>query len=287
MEPKFGKDLIRRLIFGSLSLAFLIVVVVLAPFLWFRPIFAIGVALVAAIALWEYYRLCTTGGYRPAIWSGVVAAILYIAIHFWQTQGLLIPFASPLALGVAFFALFTIHLFRQAEVLGNLATTIFGLLYVAVPMSLLLDLIYFFPAVAGLSGWWWFFFLVGVTVLTDMGGYFVGKGLGRRKLAPRLSPNKTIEGAIGGVVFGVGFAILWRFADPTQASWGLIVIMGLLLSLGGQLGDLLESRLKRDVGVKDSNTLPGLGGMLDVLDSLFLNIPLLYLILRITYRGVL
>ena len=116
----------------------------------------------------------------------------------------------------------------------------------------------------------------------DVGAYTFGRIFGRHKLWPRLSPNKTIEGAIGGLLFGVGAALLveafaraW-YAMPSL-SWGRAVGFGLVVGPAAQLGDLMESMIKRDCARKDaSDAVPGFGGVLDVVDSLLFAGPVAY-----------
>ena len=131
----------------------------------------------------------------------------------------------------------------------------------------------------------WMVYLLGMTWAVDAGGYFVGKGLGRHKMAPVLSPGKTWEGAVGGGIAGVGFSLLaGRFLPGTHPGAEMWLI-GLLLSVTGQVGDLAESVFKRQAGVKDSgHLLPGHGGMLDKVDSLLFNAPVLYGVL-VFYEG--
>jgi phosphatidate cytidylyltransferase len=123
-------------------------------------------------------------------------------------------------------------------------------------------------------------FLFAVIWCTDSFAYFTGIFLGRHRLAPHISPKKTVEGAVGGLFGGIGGAVLIGeiFLDFSLSD---LVILGLLLSAIGQLGDLIESLLKRNYGVKDSgNFLPGHGGLLDRFDSVLLSGPFLYYYLK-------
>lgn len=129
-------------------------------------------------------------------------------------------------------------------------------------------------------GFHWVLFALLVTWLTDTGAYFTGIYLGKHKLAPSISPNKTIEGALGGLVaatlVGIGYALMLGH------SWMHIGLLAVLLSIVGQVGDLVESTMKREQTVKDSGKiLPGHGGVLDRFDSLLFVLPVLYLILSI------
>jgi phosphatidate cytidylyltransferase len=126
----------------------------------------------------------------------------------------------------------------------------------------------------------WLIILSAVTAGTDTGAYLVGSAWGKRKLCPHISPNKTVEGALGGLAGGVIMALLLALVFTVQSSIIGIGIIALALSIGSMVGDLLESIIKRGCGVKDSGTiLGGHGGVLDRLDSMLLAGPLLYYIL--------
>jgi phosphatidate cytidylyltransferase len=112
---------------------------------------------------------------------------------------------------------------------------------------------------------------------TDSGAYFIGRSLGKRKLWPEISPNKTIEGSIGGIFCAIVVAVLFALFTEIGVSIGLLILATVILSIFGQVGDLVESALKRHYNVKDSGTiLPGHGGILDRFDSLLFVLPLLH-----------
>ena len=274
-------DLVRRILIGGTVLALVIAGVILAQWQWFQPIFGALTALVAAAAQWEYYRLAAHKGARPAIWMGIGAGIFFMAIHWFQSVGWLPIGMSALGLGLAGFVVACFFLIRRDQGIAGLATSIFGILYVIVPFSLLFDLLFYYPARHATSGWWWFFYIVGVPVVSDMGAYFIGKLVGRHRLAPNLSPGKTWEGTVGGVLVGVAFAIIWWLFGMEQIVFWWAVVLGAILAVVGQVADLVESLFKRDAGVKDSNQVPGLGGVLDVVDSLLFSIPAGYIFLRL------
>jgi len=122
-------------------------------------------------------------------------------------------------------------------------------------------------------------FIFFVVWATDSGAYFVGRSLGRNKLWPVISPNKTIEGAVGGILSACMIAIIFQLIHPFDYSFITILGISLLISVAGQMGDLVESAFKRHYNVKDSgNIMPGHGGILDRLDSLLFVVPLLHLI---------
>ena len=137
------------------------------------------------------------------------------------------------------------------------------------------------------AGAFYLFFTISAVIGSDVGAYFAGRAWGRRKLAPRVSPGKTVEGALGGIVFGTFVGILLKggfdaFAPSYSAtmSWGFCIVVAPVLAGVGIVGDLVESLLKRDAQVKDTGTLlPGTGGVLDRIDSNLLGIPVMYYLL--------
>ena len=141
----------------------------------------------------------------------------------------------------------------------------------------------------------WVFFILLATVASDTAAFFIGRAIGRHKLASQISPNKTWEGAIAGVIGAVIFSLLFPPAELFSAtnplhihglSYGEAILLGVLVSLFGQLGDLAESLLKRKTGVKDSgNLLPGHGGILDRLDSIIFSGAVVYYF-AIIYMGL-
>ncbi|MBZ5749903.1 MULTISPECIES: phosphatidate cytidylyltransferase [Metabacillus] len=120
--------------------------------------------------------------------------------------------------------------------------------------------------------------------VTDSGAYFVGRAMGKNKLWPEISPNKTIEGAIGGVVFAVLFSWIYHYFTGVLDNYLIVTVMTIFLSVFGQIGDLVESALKRHYQVKDSGTiLPGHGGILDRFDSLLFVLPILHFLMNILF----
>ncbi|HBW39078.1 phosphatidate cytidylyltransferase [Desulfosporosinus sp. BICA1-9] len=122
----------------------------------------------------------------------------------------------------------------------------------------------------------WTFLTIFLVWATDTGAYLIGRQFGRHRLAPHVSPKKTVEGSVGGLLFSIGIALgFWRFVGG--AHWMTYIILGLVIGTSAQIGDLFESALKRSAGVKDSGSLiPGHGGILDRFDSLIFAIPLVY-----------
>ncbi len=158
--------------------------------------------------------------------------------------------------------------FRQ-QALTNTAVTMFGIVYISWFFSFI-DKIHYLE-----GGESWVFFTILLVKGGDAGAYFIGRKYGRVKLAEYISPNKSVEGAIGGFVTTLALAYLSKIY-LRDVSFLHLTILGIMIGVISQLGDLVESLIKRDVGVKDSGEIPGLGGILDVLDSLLLTVPFVY-----------
>jgi phosphatidate cytidylyltransferase len=253
------------------------------PALFGGPIWAIAVAFFTAISLYEFNRLVNHAGVRPthAAYAGVLGAC-FVAANGWSASTAMLPFA--LTAGLAFALIL-----MRGNTTGSLSVTAFdlaGALYLAVPAyaaialrrldgnvsrQWLADTADFMSPgwAAAERGLAWLLFVIVVTWLSDTGAYLVGRSLGKTPLAPSISPKKTVEGLLGGIVAAILFGVL------ANALFGLdlpvIVAVGVafVLAIIGVLGDLAESFVKRQAGVKDSGTLiPGHGGMLDRIDAL-------------------
>ncbi|MCC6234909.1 MAG: phosphatidate cytidylyltransferase [Verrucomicrobiales bacterium] len=161
-----------------------------------------------------------------------------------------------------------------------ISTTLFGLLYVPWLLNFLSKIV-FFP---GIEGRYYVLYFILVTKFSDVGAYLTGSLIGRHKMIPRISPGKTWEGFGGAIAFSVGASVVFvHFLGTHLAGMklGHALVLGVLLGIAAVIGDLIESLFKREAGVKDSGRLlPGIGGVLDLLDSLLFNAPLMYLYLR-------
>jgi len=251
---------------------------------------AIALAIVAAIGAAELYGLARARGWMPFAWMGMAASALFVlgaawpggivawSVHAWILLLLLLGGS----LGGAVFL-------RGPH--GNpllvVSTTLFGALYVGVPLSFAVHL-RAFPGISdGSAGWagaLLVIFPMTVAWLGDTGAYFSGHKFGKRKLLPSVSPAKTVEGAIGGLagsMIGAGvFALLLLQPAGIPLSPIPAMVLGGIIGAGAQLGDLAESLLKREAGVKDSGTIfPGHGGVLDRFDAIFIALPLTYFLL--------
>jgi len=168
----------------------------------------------------------------------------------------------------------------------EVAVTTLGFVFVAVMFSFMARLLFVPDLEGAVPGAWLVIWLVAVTKFTDMGAYATGSVIGKHKMIPHISPGKTWEGIIGGVVFaliiGCGLFALMPEKLAVLGSWTSVVVISLILAVLAVVGDLAESVLKRSIGVKDSGqTLPGIGGILDLIDSLCFTAPALYFILKL------
>ncbi|HEX3663382.1 MAG TPA: phosphatidate cytidylyltransferase [Acidobacteriaceae bacterium] len=241
-------------------------------------LFMVVVFAAAALALWEYLGLADAMGAKtPRVVVIVCLAILYAAI--FRRPDLMAPFTGALAL-----VLFVICAFRSPvnRVLLDTALSIFGLLYIGLSMSTL------YLLSTQDNGPSLLLFLVLVVWSGDIAALYIGRAFGRWKLAPTLSPNKTWEGSFASVAGSVLITILLIYVsrvltghDIDTLSYtgnpGVWIGLAVVVNVAAQLGDLVESAIKRGAGVKDSgHLLPGHGGMLDRIDALLLAAPLLW-----------
>ena len=256
---------------------------VLAPLLWvvlkvappwlFVAVFSLGIA----AATLEAYRLLQRAGRTPHVAAGVLVAFL-LAWSFGDIAPRIPPLAVlAAAAAVAMLAALTTRL-EPAAMLDAWTSTLFPVFAIAFPLSHTIA-IRGFPGDDGADLLLLLFVCV---IFGDTGALYLGSACGRRRLAPSVSPNKSWEGALGGVVaslLGALLAVAWFYR---RLGVGHAVALGIGLGILGILGDLGESALKRAVGAKDSSTLlPGHGGLLDRVDSLLLSAPMLYYYYRL------
>ncbi len=231
------------------------------------------------LGLFEFYNMPKVKGLRILRITGMVCSILLALCAWWGNVHYL---SILLTASVLLLLIMQLLGKRPLETITNLSYAIMGLIYVGWFLShqLLLR--------KALFGREYILLLFWITWFGDTGAYALGTTLGRHKLIPRLSPNKSIEGAIGGLLFSMASALLAYFLleeSPFLGKWlsspGLslvhYLILGLILGIVGQFGDLCESLLKRGAEIKDAGgIIPGHGGLLDVMDSLLFTSPVMY-----------
>lgn len=242
----------------------------------------------AGVGLHEFYGLVQKRGFvcfpRWGIFGGlllVASTFLYFEFSREAAPGLVNDFENGVL--ILFVLGLCIRQFvSRSNTAGILAisTTLFGLMYVAWLLNFI-QKINFFP---GVNGRYYVLFFILVTKFSDLGAYVTGSLIGRHKMVPRISPGKTWEGFAGAIVIATAASLAFAYwAGPQLTGMSPLhaIILGILLSSTAVMGDLIESLFKREAGVKDSGRLfPGIGGILDLLDSLLFNAPLMYLYLR-------
>jgi phosphatidate cytidylyltransferase len=247
---------------------------------------ALFLGALAAVAAHELYQLASMRDVRPLAGIGItVAAALPLGTHLARLGIIGRPFATLTVLLVALAGVAVWGRRPDERPLESIAVTAFGVLYCGGTLSFAYSLRHHPWAVGAAAGSALVMYPLVITWGTDTAGFFVGRWIGRRKLAPTVSPGKTVAGAVAGLIvaMGVGIAynsgVLRPAAQLALAPW-TAAVFGLVVAIAAQAGDLAESLFKREAGVKDSSTLlPGHGGMLDRLDSLFFVFPVAYLVL--------
>ena len=241
----------------------------------------------------EFYKLARETGLSPQRWMGLAVGVLLFALNFIvfrqfsrsvtdEAGGAVLYLL--LYIGLLLPTLFVCELFRRsATPLANLGATLLGVLYVAVPLSLLL----YVPVLAGDGVWRPETVLCYIFIIwaNDVFAYLVGMTFGRHRLCERLSPKKSWEGFLGGLAGAVATGLAAAYAlDANYWVWGGLALVA---SLSGVAGDLVESMFKREAGVKDSGqVIPGHGGVLDRFDALLLSAPYVFLYLLLVGRFV-
>lgn len=268
-------DKMKNLVVRALSGGVLAVVTVCA-ILFSRWTYGALLLAILVGGMYEIYRLCASKGARPQYAMGLTAGIALFTVNFFAGTGLFettdLPRLLTLYLLVMLPAVFICELFRRQERPEiNIGATLLGIVYVALPLSLLCYL----PSVGATWQPWVTIAFIFIIWANDVFAYLVGMTLGRHPLCERLSPKKTWEGFFGGLAGAVGMGVaaacflqgnLWHWAG-----------LSLVAAVAGVLGDLVESMFKRSTGVKDSGrAIPGHGGVLDRFDALLLATPFVF-----------
>ncbi|HMK12684.1 MAG TPA: phosphatidate cytidylyltransferase [Acidimicrobiales bacterium] len=231
------------------------------------------VTLVIAAAAAEFYAAMQKVAYRPATLLGIVACAGLPLAAYWRGEGA-IPLV--LALSVVFGLLWFLFAAEDVRPVPNLAVTLLGVVYVGLLGSFAALILKFPNGVGMLLG------AIIATVAYDIGGLFVGSSAGRSHLAPTVSPNKTYEGLAGGMLMAILAAVVICGRFVPWDHLGDSIKLGIVVAIAAPLGDLSESMIKRDLGIKDMGTiLPGHGGILDRFDALLFSLPAVYYLARV------
>jgi phosphatidate cytidylyltransferase len=268
------KVLITRTLTSILYATVVVAGILLHPFL-----FAVVFLGLTVMAMLEFYRMVRISGVEPQIWSGLTVSIVFFASVFGFVTGFLTPYLVFSVIPLLFL-IFIVELYRKKPFpIANIACTLAGFLYIAFPMSL--SNLLAFPLNSGRHVFYpWILFGITITLwLYDSGAYLVGTTWGKHRLFERISPKKSWEGVLGGGIVAMlaGVMNAWLFQSIELLTWLLI---SFLVIVAGTFGDLVESMMKRSLGIKDSgNLLPGHGGFLDRLDSFIFTVPMVVALL--------
>jgi phosphatidate cytidylyltransferase len=244
----------QRIITTVIGLPFLIAAI------WFGiPWLSILVAIMAVVSGIEFYRMAEHKKVQPVTYAGIIAMLLLIASPHCPY----LP-VQPALISLIVVASLLWILFRQPseKSFDNWAWTIAGVFYIGWTLS-------YWPELRMIeSGRDWVFWILLIIVASDTSAYFIGRAIGKHFFAPSISPKKTWEGSIGGLICSIIIAVVFGFVFSLPIAYWHMILLGAIINIFTQLGDLVESLLKRNTGVKDSsNLIPGHGGVLDRMDS--------------------
>ncbi len=257
---------VKRWLTGLTALPFLIFCLG-----WGSPLmFALLIALVCLLSLREYFQMTFSGNtrdfYPPLAILGYTAGLSIIWAAYSDSAAFILVIITLNFLLCGFFLLSRYK--TDPSIVDAVAMQVQGIVYIPVLIACLIRIR---NTDAGIS---WIFFLLAIVFAGDIGAYYAGSYLGRHKLCPSVSPNKTVEGSIGGLCANLLIGGIIKAMFLPSLPWAVCTVMFLLIGAAGQTGDLYESALKRSVRIKDSGTLlPGHGGMLDRIDALLFASP--------------
>jgi len=288
--PSRLKVFLRRLITSAVLWTVVIAALFSSNKLVSDYVFLVVMIVLAAAGLAEFYGLAARRGLACFQGCGIFGGVLLMAGTFFNLTGHIGTQGSPARVNdfeTGFLILFVLGLclrqfFSRSNTAGILAisTTLFGLMYVPWLLNFI-QKINFFP---GVDGHYYLLYFVLITKFSDTGAYSVGSLIGKHKMIPRISPGKTWEGFAGAILVATAASLIFlHFFGGKMAgmNWKHGIALAVLLSVSAVVGDLIESLFKREAGVKDSGRFfPGIGGILDLLDSLLFNAPIMYLYLR-------
>jgi phosphatidate cytidylyltransferase len=312
------KNYLQRILTAIVAIPIILLICMLGG--WY---FLLFVAIASAMALIEFYSLVQSKGAKPLVVLGVISGV-FVNLAFYNEKlhefiaGILgvggVPFPTSsqflmitLLLSIAIFGL--VELFRNnGSAILNLATTIMGVLYISLFFGAFIGIrelfipldfpfLRYFPndsvalSVSNLEmvykwGGYTVISIFAMIWICDSAAYYGGMLTGKHKLFPRVSPKKSWEGAIFGFIFAIISAVVAKMLVLPYLTYGNAIVIGFIVGTIGQLGDLVESLIKRDAAVKDSsNLIPGHGGVFDRFDSLLLVSPIVYLYLDFIVFG--
>lgn len=264
----------QRIVTGLIAGIGFIALLVLGGF-WFSAL----ILLMAAIACDEFLRMNGLKNSKPVYWLGLVGALALAAP--WQVFGNAVHFNMVSVVWILMFLSLALTVISKNKITIDHAAMLFiGIVYIGFGFHYMIAT----RLAENGHGLFWTFLVFLCIWATDSGAYFTGMKFGKHKLWPTISPKKTIEGSIGGIILAVLVALIFSFAKPQLLSIGQAVALGVVIAVVGQFGDLIQSAYKRVKGIKDTGTiLPGHGGILDRTDSWLIVFPAAHLLALIPY----
>lgn len=258
----------QRLVTGIIA-----ALVFIGILLWGGYAYVAMIAVLALAGFYEFARLNRITGLASGVYVGYIAVLSIVLMTDYLVPDLNISHHQIVWIVMLVFLVLTVFLHRQTN-LHKIAILLVGVIYIGYGFHYMLV-----TRLMPEDGLLWSLFIYGCIWLTDTGAYFTGMWIGRHLLAPQISPKKTIEGAVGGIVFSVGFAAVFAMLSEDWIHIVTAVGLAALIAVIGQIGDLIQSAYKRLQGVKDSGALlPGHGGVLDRTDSWLIVFPAIHLL---------
>ena len=266
-------------LFTRVMVAIVAIPLIAAIILYGKAPLVLFINILVCLGLWEYFRLCQIKIKMISQIVILIQAVTTCWLVFYYGE-LALFYSIILAFGLLGLA----NIFRKDFVSATtrMVQMFYGFVYVSLfNFMILIRELEHVKYDDYLLGGYWILFMFAIIWICDTAAYFVGKTWGKVKFSPHVSPNKTIEGFIGGLIFGTLAAYIFSLFAFQEIPLFKLLIAGLLISLFGQFADLMESMFKRKAGAKDSSTLiPGHGGVLDRFDSTLIGLPLLYFMLK-------
>ncbi len=269
---------LKRWITSLVIIPFLVLLISIGGTLWL----AVVINVICIMALWEYFCIVLNKDKNIKVISFQILAFVTGSAVLWSSYFHSFNVVLDIiVLNVVISTMISLPMFKSdSSVLEVVFKQVIGVIYISFFLS------YLVLIRNGHDGVLWIYLLLILVFLGDTGAYYVGSYFGRHKLCPGVSPNKTIEGSVGGLAASLGAGALFKHFFLPLLPWGLSLLLFFSIGIAGQVGDLFESQLKRVYKIKDSGTLlPGHGGVLDRIDALLFAAPVAYFFKEYVFTG--
>lgn len=285
-----SQSVFRRRLLSTLVLWAIVLGTILSGY---EQFFFVTIAGIGLLGLWEYYEMLDRRGVPNFKLTALICAVIFFAASFYtfRSYGPEKSYDFEIAVLVVFLlVVFARQMFqrtRDRNPLETMAYTLFGLLYVVWLFNFLTKIVYLPPRgpLGETTGQYYVLYLLLVTKFSDMGAYLAGTLFGKHKLVPHISPHKSWEGLVGAIVMATAGSFgLWLLIPQRLSVFSAsdVAVLGVILGGAAVIGDLAESIVKRGVEAKDSGgLLPGIGGVLDLIDSVLFTAPILFFYMRL------